>query len=169
MALALYPGLSYLRHTRLLVQNGEKKNTLFNVGVPNIEARSVQCTLKVAKAHPDRSKGRTTGHPRYPSLMAPILPEATIQNGSPVRKCGTAEIFAPMMADVLRINTMDSFACRDNIQDNDRTQGHHHCKLVSKPMASPMAPTKQFDAYRWRGFRSKTTQVQARINPRKSL
>ena len=37
-----------------------------------------------------------------------MLPEATIQKGRPVRKCGTADIFAPMMADVLRINTMDS-------------------------------------------------------------
>ena len=40
--------------------------------------------------------------------VAPMFPEATIQKGRPVRKCGTADIFAPMMADVLRINTMDS-------------------------------------------------------------
>ena len=37
-----------------------------------------------------------------------MFPLATIQKGKPVKKCGTAEVFAPMMALVLKIKTIDS-------------------------------------------------------------
>ena len=73
----------------------------------------MQCTLKVASAHPAELPMHMKGEhvlDRIAATVGPMLPDATIQNGRPVRKCGTAEIFAPIIADVLRIRTMDSLA-----------------------------------------------------------